>query len=114
MLVVTKHLRNLYDEVSAVFNELVISADIIFPDAQYRYFAVCAIILEDSGNTDGARDCAAKALRAASMEHSGFSRHPHVGLVQNRNKEIDAKLQKMVHPGWLERIKSARRDRQRT
>lgn len=104
MLVVSNSLEQLYNETQEVFNSLVESNDIIFPDAKYMYFAVSAIILERSGRLDAAAECAAKALNAASMQRSGFVRHPNIGLVKNRNTAIDAKLRKMVHPGWLDRL----------
>lgn len=107
MFVVANRLQSLYDETQEVLNELVHSSDIIFPDAQYMYFGVSAIILARSGRNDLARDCAAKALKAASMQQSASARHPNIGLVKNRNKVIDAELQKIVHPGWLDRINNA-------
>jgi hypothetical protein len=104
MLVVGKNRYDLDGETQAIFNELVESNDIIFPDAKYMYFAANSIILQELGQTDVARECAKKALQAASRDHSGFTRHPNAGLVKNRDKVIESRLQKILNPGlfgWL-------------
>ena len=106
MLVIRNERRDLYEEVLSAFNEMVGPVDLLFPDAQYMYFAASAIILGEAGRMEAARECAAKALRAASMTTTGLARHPDIGLVVKRDKAIDVKLQRLIRPGSLDRIRS--------
>jgi tetratricopeptide (TPR) repeat protein len=101
MFVVRNNRTDLYDETLAIFNEFIDSNEIIFPDAKYMYYSASAIIAERLNQKETARECAKKALQAANTDHSGFSRHPKVGLVKDRDKIIETKLQKILNPNWF-------------
>lgn len=96
MFAVRHNQTNLYSEIQAVFNELLNENDIIFPNAKYMYFATNAIIAEEYGQLELAKQCAEKALQAAAMEHSGFNRHPQVGLVEKRDEVVEKRLRKIL------------------
>jgi len=99
---VVRHARvELYAEAQAIFHELVQDNDLIFPDAQYLYFAANAIIADHYGRTEFARVCARKALEAAAMDHSGSGRHPQLGLVEKHDANIERKLKKILNRGFL-------------
>jgi tetratricopeptide (TPR) repeat protein len=111
MFVIRHNRTDLYNEAQSIFNELVDSSDILFPNGKYMYFAAISIILQKLGQTDVARECAKKSLQAASMNHSGFTRHPNVGLVKNRDKAIESKLRKIINPGMFDWLRNNRRNK---
>src|SRR5512142_1203776 len=103
-LVVRKRRRVLYAEAMDALTKYVDEVILLFPDAQYRYAAACAIIAQETGETERAKDFAAKALEAASKTNSGLSYHPDAGLVGKIDKGVDARLKRILHPrplGWL-------------
>jgi tetratricopeptide (TPR) repeat protein len=105
MFVVRNSQTNLYGEIQAIFNEFLNENDIIFPYAKYMYFATNAIIADEYGQVEIAQMCAEKALQAASMNNSGFRRHPTVGLVEKRDKVVEKRLLKILKPGFLSMLK---------
>ncbi len=103
-LVVRKHRTGLYAEAMNALTNYADAVILLFPDAQYRYSAACAIIAQETGETERAREFAAKALQAVSKTDSGLSFHPEAGLVANRDKDIESRLKKILNPGpwgWL-------------
>lgn len=104
MFVVRHNRTDLYGEVQERFNEFINNNEIIFPDAKYMYFATSAIIADSYGQLEIAQKCAERALLVASMNYSGFVRHPNVGLVKNRDKTIEKRLRKILKPSILSRL----------
>lgn len=103
-LVVREQRTDLYAEAMEALTKYVDEVILLFPDTQYRYAAACAIIAQDTGETERARDFAAKALQAASRTDSGLSYHPDAGLATNVDQGIKARLKKILNPGplgWL-------------
>jgi tetratricopeptide (TPR) repeat protein len=96
MFAVRHSQTNLYAEIQAIFSELLDENDIVFPYAKYMYFATNAIISEEDGQLELAKQCAEQALQAAYMEHSGLSRHPQVGLVEKRDEDVEKRLRKIL------------------
>src|SRR5512140_3125999 len=80
-LVVRKQRKDLYAEAMEALTKSADAVILLFPDAQYRYAAACAIIAQETGEPERAKDFAAKALEAASKTSSGLSFHPGAGLV---------------------------------
>lgn len=52
-----------------------------FPVDRFRWHAAKALIAAATGEADGARDQAERALEAAGCDRSGFRHHPTMGLV---------------------------------
>lgn len=87
---ITFQLSNLYDESLDVLNDF--NSDLMFPVDKYKFNAIKAIIENEKGNKNASKKFAANALEASSLAHSGFRNHPKVGLVQNPDAKIHAKL----------------------
>jgi tetratricopeptide (TPR) repeat protein len=68
----------------------------VFPLIIYRSHAIQAMILDHLGDRDRAREHAIHALAAAAARHSGFSRHPNVGLVESQDKRVERQLRKLA------------------
>ena len=62
------------------------------PVDHFLWHATRALILGDVGAIDAAKMHAAQALEAAALDHSGFRRHPSVGLVGDSHSDIVAKV----------------------
>ena len=101
---------DLYPEVQSAFNELVEDNDLIFPDAQYMYFAANAMIAHKYGQKEMAQVYAKKALQAADIDYSGSGRHPKLGLVEEHDENIERKLRKILNPGLLTLLNHAARN----
>ena len=103
-LIVHKQRTDLYAEAWSALTQYVDGVVLLFPDAQYRYCAACAVILQETGDGEKAKEFAAKALQAASRTDSGLSHHPGIGLVKNMDKGMETRLKKILKPGplgWL-------------
>ncbi len=103
-LIVRAQRTGLYAEAMGALTQYVDEVILLFPDTQYRYCAACAIIAQETGETERAREFAAKALEAASKTNSGLIYHPDVGVVKHIDKRIESRLRKIVSPGmfgWL-------------
>jgi len=108
---VIRHNRvDLYTEVPSTFNELIEDNDLIFSDAQYMNFASRAIITDKEGQKEMAHVYAKKALEAASRDQSDSGRHPQLGLVEERDEDLERKLRKILNPGFLSRLKNEARN----
>jgi tetratricopeptide (TPR) repeat protein len=93
-LVATRRLSEWYPlafEKLAEFNE-----HEIFPSSVYRSNAIRAMILDHLGHRERAREHATQALAAAAARHSGFPRHPHIGLVESQDKRVERQLRKLA------------------
>jgi hypothetical protein len=83
-------LNYLYDEVLKILGEN--TNGFTFPVAEYYYSGVIAVIHGRLGNISAARKNAVAALAAADKKHSGFARHPKVGLVDQPDPELHKEL----------------------
>jgi tetratricopeptide (TPR) repeat protein len=91
--------RERFQEVSAIF-ECALKAGYraTFPYEQFTYFACQALILSARGEVAEARSMADRAVAAAQRSHSGFGRHPSIGLVASdwRRSKLGSKLQRLL------------------
>jgi tetratricopeptide (TPR) repeat protein len=81
VLAVKKKLSNHYDEALAILDEF--KQSLVFPAERYSYFGIIAIVSDQKGDSRTAKECAQKALHAASETNSGFRYHPSAGLVKS-------------------------------
>jgi tetratricopeptide (TPR) repeat protein len=93
-LIATRGMTELYDEAIAIFESLE-QMDMAFPMQRYQCATAQAFIADSLGERDAARLFAAKALSAAAERHSGFRRHPDLGLVK-ADAAIRCRLQSIV------------------
>jgi len=91
-LVASHQVIELYPEVTAILDEFNDKARLAFPLSRYRYAAIRSIILNSQGHFAAARGFAQQALNAAATTHSGFRRHPDLGMVKNTDSEIHRQL----------------------
>ena len=90
--VVQTGLTDLYDEVLSLLGEFRVEAGLTFPNIEYRYYAIQAIIADARGERSSAHEFAVQALAEASKEHSGLRYHPKLGLVGSQPNWIEKKL----------------------
>jgi tetratricopeptide (TPR) repeat protein len=96
-MIIERGLTDLYDEaleVVCAYAERVPGP--IFAYQRYIVNAVRAVIANERGYPEIARECAQRALGEASQTHSGFRYHPKVGLVQETDNPVHQRLQEMV------------------
>lgn len=91
-LVVERDLRDLYDEALQAIETNTEPGRMIFPYEHYMVNAVRAVITEERGYHEIARELAQRALDAASQTDSGFRYHPNVGLVRDTENPVHARL----------------------
>jgi tetratricopeptide (TPR) repeat protein len=91
-LAVEQEMTHLYNEVSQVLQEFRDESDLRFPENEYRYAGIQAILAHARGEDDQARAFATAALAEAAKEHSGLRYHPRVGLVRARGSPLERKL----------------------
>ncbi len=92
-LAVTVPLPELYDEALAVLDEFPYGA---FPVSRYRASAIHALIFDDRGKPEKARNCARIALEEAAARHSGFRNHATLGLVETPDERVHTRLQALA------------------
>ena len=95
LLIATTHLRELYGDALKVLQEHKPGAT-AFPVDGFLWNAANALICEDRGEDQAAREYASKALEFAGLTHSGFPRHPRVGLVGTQYKELKTALRGLL------------------
>jgi len=79
--------RDLYGEALSVLDEFAPAASsAAFPYQEFLNTAARALMAHDRSDPE-ARDMAERALRAVSARHSGFPRHPTVGLVGHVDRQ---------------------------
>jgi len=94
VLIATERKRALYDRA---FELLTKNRDRPhFPAEFYKWHGARALILHDRGETVQALDEARQALKAARMTHSGFQRHPEVGLVTNTRDTFGTRIKEIA------------------
>lgn len=98
--VIKKGLKKYYDEVlSSIQNKEThqqIEPFLIWPNYQYKYAAIFAIILNRKGEKEAARRFAVRALEAMDTKESPFSYHKKEGLVTEPNKKVVKQLKKIA------------------
>jgi tetratricopeptide (TPR) repeat protein len=80
--------QELYAEVSTVLVEFLPTRGLAFPVDTFRLHGIRALIAMDRGHRLEALREARLAMEAANRPTSGLSRHPTVGLVDNRYTEL--------------------------
>jgi hypothetical protein len=94
--VARRELVDLYDEALAVLDEFKAPMRLTFPIERYRYTAARALIAGARQDAAMAREFAKAALEAAAAEHSGFRRHPDVGLVEAPASDVQSRLNRLA------------------
>jgi tetratricopeptide (TPR) repeat protein len=69
--------------------------DLVFPIAQYKYFAALALISNELKNREHARRMAQNALEAEARV-APFSRHKHVGVVEGIDGDIQKRIRRLA------------------
>jgi tetratricopeptide (TPR) repeat protein len=69
--------------------------DLVFPIAQYKFFASLALISQELGDSDNAQRMARNALKAESSA-APFARHREVGIVKNIDKSIQKRIRQIA------------------
>lgn len=67
-----------------------------FPVDRFRISSIRAVVAKEFGDNDKARFFAREALTEAAASHSGFWKHPKLGLVGNRDVELRKELAKLA------------------
>jgi hypothetical protein len=91
---VQRNLKAFYPEIESAMMED--PPLVVLPDDELMFHAFCAVLPEEKGQGQAAREHAVKALEAASKTHSGWSRHPDAGLVKNVDQAIKATLERLA------------------
>ncbi|MEI8213460.1 MAG: hypothetical protein WCI02_15035 [Planctomycetota bacterium] len=92
--VIENKIASEYVNARSVLLELNLSRSLSFPIERYRYFACLALLDENDGKLDSARQNASHAMAACDEKHSGFRYHPTVGLV---GQQRDALFSRLLH-----------------
>lgn len=66
-----------------------------FPVNRFKKNALMALMLHELGENDKARSCKLRAMNAAGAKHSGFWKHPNLGLVGRKQKWLISKLERI-------------------
>jgi tetratricopeptide (TPR) repeat protein len=94
VLIATERMSARYDRAIQV---LMTHKDrLTFPAQLYQWHGALALILHEQGRTLEAKNEAELALEAARMTHSGFQRHPNIGLVHDTADEFGNRLRQIV------------------
>ncbi|MBY0423476.1 MAG: hypothetical protein K2Q06_14310 [Parvularculaceae bacterium] len=90
LLIVTRSLKARFDQAMSILEANRDQA--MFPVDRFHWNALRAIILTESGDALRALDAANAALSAAAEVHSGFHKHPTIGLVGERQETLFARV----------------------
>lgn len=82
-----------FEEVLSAVDE---SGPPTFPWDTYMAHGIRALVAEYRGQREDARNLAGLALKSADAKHSGFSRHPNVGLVHDTKTVFHKKLKRLA------------------
>lgn len=69
---------------------------VLFPVDVFCWNGVLAIVLAETGKRDKAADAADAALKAAGLTHSGFDRHPKIGLIGPKDSDLLERVRKIA------------------
>jgi hypothetical protein len=100
--IVQRRLTHLYADALSALDEF--GGDERLPVEQYQAFAIRAIILEALGNAAEAARFAQASLDAAGLRHSGFARHPDLGLVNQSDERVNTQLRRLCEPSLWRRM----------
>ncbi|TWU19111.1 hypothetical protein Poly21_12820 [Allorhodopirellula heiligendammensis] len=90
-LIVTRGLSDLYHEVDIYLDWG--GRSTTFPVEEFRMHTILAFLADANGDSTSSRTNAEAAIAAAAKEHSGFVRHPTVGLVGAPDTTVLSRLQ---------------------
>ena len=93
-LIVTRGLSDLYGEVDTYLDWGERSTT--FPVEEFRMNTILAFLADANGDPTSSRTHAQTAIAAAAKEHSGFVRHPTVGLVGLPDTTVLNRLQELA------------------
>ena len=96
MLVATQHLEKHFQEALDVLTQN--QSSITFPIDRFQWHAANALIMAVTGESKAAKEHATKALAAAKASHSGFRRHPKLGLVGANYETLQDRLLALSAP----------------
>jgi tetratricopeptide (TPR) repeat protein len=91
LLIVMRRLPELYSRALAILDAT--QSRLMFPIDRYLAHGTRALILDEWGNREEARESAALALAAASETQSGFRYHQDIGLVPTANDDLASRLE---------------------
>jgi tetratricopeptide (TPR) repeat protein len=91
-MIASERMAELYDEALAVLAEFSSPLALLFPLQRFQYNATRALIVESKGDRTSAQSFAAAALKDAATEHSGFSRHPTLGIARDPDEHVLQRL----------------------
>jgi hypothetical protein len=94
MLVALTPFPELYDEALSVLEEF--ESPSSFPNLDFSAATVRALIADAKGDRELAARQAKAALNEAAKTHSGYSRHPKLGLVTSIKPELEARLNRIA------------------
>jgi len=94
VLIATERKRALYDRASELLTKNRDRPH--FPAELYKWHGARALILHDRGETRQALEEAGQALKAAGMTHSGFQRHPKLGLVTDTRDTFGTRIMEIA------------------
>jgi tetratricopeptide (TPR) repeat protein len=98
LFVIEHKLSRLYPEVLKILNEFIdTNSGLTFPITEYYFYGIQAVILFRNGDFEEAKSFAVMAIIASTKRHSGFNRHPTVGLVILPDVELYKELIKISH-----------------
>ena len=106
LLVADRRLESDFDEALRVLGEN--QSGLIFPKLMFAWHGAYALIQAQMGHRQGAKEHAVKALEAAQMGHSGFRRHPKIGLVGSEHDGIRKKLRHLARGSLWETLISGK------
>ncbi len=92
--VVTRGMKELYDEVLSAPKPC--EAALLWPEYQFKYSSIFAIILDYKGEIVPSRRFAKTALEVMAKQESPFRYHKKIGLVKNPDKAIVKNLRKIA------------------
>lgn len=90
-LIVTRGLTHLFSEIDTFLDWG--DRTTTFPVEEFRLNTILAFVADGNGDADASRVHAQAALSAAAKKHSGFSRHPTVGLLGTPDTTVLTRLQ---------------------
>src|SRR5262249_53050708 len=90
LLIAARSLEARYPQALSVLEAN--KSQVMFPVDRFYWNGVRAIIFDQSGESSEARDAAQAALDAAAEAHSGFHKHPSIGLVGAREETLLARV----------------------
>ena len=103
-MVALKRIRAEYDYALEILNLRFKPEDQNVPLNRYIDQGVRALIADDLGDRERARDFAQAALEAADDRAPVFAKHPGIGLVESTDTEFGRRIKRIAKPGVVERL----------